>query len=130
MADWRTMYDSNWVKAWDLGGKDWTVEIARVEAGTVEDKSRNKKDRIAILWLKGGKKPLGLNKTNCKTIAGMYGNETSKWVGKSITLFPTQTQMAGNTVDCIRIRPTVPKAKPVEMPNPEPPKEEEQQRGA
>jgi hypothetical protein len=49
------------------------------------------------------------NKTNCKTLAAMYGNNTDDWVGKSCTLYVGQCEAFGETVDCIRIRPGVPK---------------------
>jgi hypothetical protein len=124
MSDYRTMFDANWIKAWDLQGKDFTLEIVKVEAGSIENKQIKKKDRLPIIWFKGAKKPFGCNKTNAKTIAGMYGNETKEWIGKKVTLFPTTTSMAGQTVDCIRIRPQVPKSKAEELPNVEPPAEE------
>jgi hypothetical protein len=123
MADYRTMFDAKWIKAWDLGGKEFTVEIAKVEAGFVEDKAKGTKDKRPIVWFKGAKKPFGCNKTNAQIIAGMYGNETKAWIGKSVTLFPTTCQAFGKTEDCIRIRPQVPKGKAVDMPNPEPPAE-------
>jgi hypothetical protein len=115
------MFDNKWVKSWDLGGRDITVTIVRVEAGVLENKRANKKDKAPIVWFKGGKKPLGLNRTNAKTIAAMYGNDTKDWIGKSVTLYPTQTQFGNDTVDCIRIRPQAPRGKAQDMPNPEPP---------
>jgi hypothetical protein len=52
--------------------------------------------------------PFVLNPTNRKTIQQLYGVKPSAWVGQCITLYPTTTEMAGATVDCIRVRPTVP----------------------
>lgn len=123
MPDYRSMYDSQWIKAWDLGGKDFTVTIEKVEPGEV--KNRDGKKRIAVLWFRGAKKPFGCNVTNGKTIAAMYGKNTDAWVGKTITLYPTVTSVGGESgVDCIRIKPGIPKGKAVEMPNPEPPASE------
>lgn len=51
----------------------------------------------------GPEKKLVLNKTNAKVIAKMYGFETNAWVGKKITLFPTQCEAFGETVDCVRV---------------------------
>lgn len=123
MPDWRTFFDHKWVRAWDLGGKELTVKIERVEAGVLENAKAKKKDRAPIVWFKGAKKPLALNRTNSKTIAAMFGNNTDDWIGKSVTIYPTTTSFGNDTVDCIRVRPRVPTAKPSDMPNPEPPAE-------
>lgn len=52
---------------------------------------------------KGPEKKLVLNKTNARSIAKLYGYETNDWVGKKITLFPTQCDAFGETVDCVRV---------------------------
>jgi len=115
------MFDCDWVRAWDLGGKPITVTITKVEAGVLEDPRRKKKDKKPIVWFQGAKKPLALNRTNSKTIATLYGNNTEAWIGKAITIYPTRTQFGSEEVDCVRIKPEVPKGKAVDMPNPEPP---------
>jgi hypothetical protein len=48
--------------------------------------------------------PLLLNKTNATTIAQLYGNNPSQWVGKLITLYPTTTSVGGAEKECIRVR--------------------------
>jgi hypothetical protein len=61
-----------------------------------------------------------------RTIGSIYGTFVAdKWVGKTITLYPTTTSMAGRTVECIRIRPTKPgKDAPIdETPDTEAPRE-------
>lgn len=123
MPDYRTMFDERWVKAWDLGGKPVTVTIVKVEAGVIENpkekvNDKPKRQRLPIVWFKGAKKPLGLNKTNAQTIAKMYGNRTEDWLGKTVTIFPTTTQAFGEEKDCIRIKPAVPKGPAGEMPEP------------
>lgn len=121
MPDWRSMFDNKWVKAWDLGGQERTVTIEKVEAGVLEDKKNDKKDKAPIVWFKGAKKPLALNRTNSKTIAAMFGNRTEDWIGKAITIYPTTTSFGRDTVDCIRVKPSIPTRKASDMPNPEPP---------
>lgn len=118
MADVRSMFDEKWVKAWDLNGKEITVTIKKVERGMVANKGGEK--AVPVLWFDGAKKPLGLNKTNVKTIAGMYGYEASNWVGKSITLYPTVTTTKDGDAECIRVRPTAPKGKGEPMPERQP----------
>lgn len=108
MTHYKDFFDpSPYVAAHELGGKDVTVTIVRATGGTVEGE-KGRKARKGILYFKGAKKPLVLNKTNGKTIAAMYGNHVEEWVGKRITLFPTTTTRDGETVECIRVRPRIP----------------------
>jgi hypothetical protein len=102
------MFDSLYIGAWDLNGKEATVTIERVEAGTLIG-SGGRKSRKPLVHFKGKDRPLALNKTNAKIIAGMYGADTAQWAGKAITIYPTKTEMAGETVDCVRVRNVVPK---------------------
>lgn len=122
MAHYKTMYDqSDLLFAFDLHGRDVTVTIERVYSGELVGE-KGRKTRKPFLQFARTKKRLALNRTNGKTIAGMYGTDTDKWVGKSITLFPTTTKDAsGETVECIRIKPTVPRGKATEIVTPEPP---------
>lgn len=124
MADYRKFFDDKWVKAYDLDGKELTVVIQKVEAGTLDNHRTKTQERKPIVWFRGAKKPLALNKTNAKTIAGLYTNETERWVGQAITIYPTRTMMGGEEVDCIRVRPKVPKGKGQDMPAPPPPPED------
>lgn len=120
--DYRTMFDSEWVRAWDLGGKPCTVTITKVEAGVLENHRAKKKDKKPVVWFKGASKPLALNKTNAKTIAALYGNDTTAWLGKAITIYPTQTSFGNEQgIDCIRVKPEKPKGKGQDMPAPPPP---------
>lgn len=109
MPHWKALTDRSYIFAFDLGGKDANVKISKVEAGTlVGDGGR--KTKKPVVYFEGKEKGLALNATNAKTIARLYGNMTEDWIGKWITLFPTTTEMAGDRVDCIRIRPTAPRA--------------------
>ena len=108
MSDYRKMFDSDYLANWDLDG-DVTVEISKVVAGEVGGEQGRDKERKPILYFKGATKGMVGNKTNCRIIAGMYGNDTGEWVGRSITLFATTCDAFGDTVDCIRVRPIAPK---------------------
>lgn len=50
-----------------------------------------------------------LNKTNLKRIAGAYGSDTERWVGRSVKLCKEETNFAGKQVPCIRVYPDIPK---------------------
>ena len=107
MADYRQMFDYLYLRAWDLDGQDVTVTIERVEPGEIEGKQGEIK-RMPFVYFRGINKPLGINKTNGKSIAAMYTTDTSKWIGKRLTLYPTTTPYEGENKECIRIRPGVP----------------------
>ncbi len=109
MGDYRKMYDSKYLANWDLD-KDATVKIKSVVAGEVEGE-KGEKTKCPLVYFAGAQKALVLNKTNGKTIAGMYGTDCDKWAGKSITLFATTCEAFGETKDCIRVRPGVPQEK-------------------
>lgn len=112
MADYRSMFDSAYIGAWNLVDKkgrprEVTVTITDVKAETLNNgKSKNKKP---VVYFAGSPLGIVINKTNAKAIAGMYGNDTTQWIGKLITLFPTQVQFGGETKDGIRVRPGIPK---------------------
>lgn len=110
MAHFKSFFDRDYIYAFDLNGKDVTVEITKVVQGELTG-SGGRKARKPVAYFKGKEKGLALNSTNCKTIAGLYGNDTTAWIGKLITLYPTTTTMGGDTVECIRVRPRAPSAK-------------------
>lgn len=110
MPDFRSMYDSNYLYAFDLKGRDVTVTIRDVRA--VKVKNSEKEEKKPIVFFKESKDSRGLVlcKTNGKTIAQMYGNDTDAWIGKRVTLFAAMVDAFGKTVEAIRIRPMIPKA--------------------
>ncbi len=116
MAHWKSMMEREYLFAFDLKERDVTLTIDRVVGGTLVG-SGGKKSKKPLCYFrertKEGEpiKPLALNATNCKAIAGMYGNDADAWAGKRVTLYPTTTQMGGETVECIRVRPKIPAGK-------------------
>ncbi len=117
MTDYRSMFDRDYLGAWDLP-HDVTVTISKVEAKKLRNGS-SKANTKPVLYFQGKEKGMACNKTNGKTIAAMYGNDVEKWVGKRITLYATTTTFGSDTVECIRIRPRVPTGN-AENPPPEP----------
>ena len=108
MSDYRSMFDRDYIGAWDLSGKDVVVTIASVAAGELTG-TGGKKAKKPIVKFEGKEKGFALNKTNGKIIAGMFGPDTTKWVGKRITIFPTMTSFGSEQMECIRVRPVEPK---------------------
>jgi hypothetical protein len=105
--DVRAMFDSKYFGAWDLQGVgDVTLTISRVSGEELQNEGGKK--RKPVVYFEGEEKALALNKTMSRTIVGLYGNKTRAWVGKQITLYATTTRFGRDTVDCVRVRPTVP----------------------
>ena len=110
MLHYKTFFDpGEFIEAADLAGRDVVVQIESVTAGKVgRGKQESRKPIVAMV---GKVKKLAVNKTNGRVIAVLYGPDVSVWKGKFITLYGTTTSFGGETVECIRIRPTVPDAK-------------------
>lgn len=111
MPDYRVMFDRNYIGHVDLGGRDVTLTIKKVVGGELTAEG-GRKSRKPVAHFAGDSKPFIVNKTNAKTIASLYGDETDKWSGKRITLFTSTTRNpdGGGMTACIRIRPKVPSA--------------------
>lgn len=107
-TDVRAMFEREFLGAWDLQGRDVTVEIESVRASELFIVSANQKKKKPVVSFKGTPKKLVLNKTNMTVVANLYGFDTRQWVGRKITLYPTTARCGKETVDAIRIRPKVP----------------------
>jgi hypothetical protein len=105
MAKRDEVFPSKYLTASDLKGKPVTVTI---ESATLEPLRtlEGKEQTKTVLSFKGARKTLPLNVTNWDAVAAATGeDDTDKWPGHAIELYPTTTTMQGKSVDCIRIRP-------------------------
>lgn len=109
--DINDVFSGTSLKASDLQGREVTVTITAYE---VVDFDEGKKLSLSF---KESEKRLICNKTNGNTIAGLYGTDLDKWIGKPITIFQSQTDYGGKQVPCIRVKlqPPAP-AEPAELP--------------
>ena len=102
---WKRLINPDYIGAYSLEeGQDLTVIIEHIQRDMVTG-TGGKKEECTIAYLKG-QKPFILNNTNSKSIAKLYGPFIEDWAGKRITLFASTTKLAGDTVECLRIRPT------------------------
>lgn len=98
------VFPSNFLKESDLDDQDLVVTIKDAEMQKVGD------DDKLVLSFKETDKKLIVNKTNLKAIVKATGeDDTDDWIGKKITLFPTETEFKGDTVACIRVKSKPPK---------------------
>lgn len=104
LTHWKQLINPDYIGAYSLEkGKDLTVTILSVGREIVKGKD-GKTEECTVAKLKG-QKPFIINRTNAKTITKIYGTPyIEEWVGKQITLYATVTKVAGEEVECLRIR--------------------------
>lgn len=95
-------FPSDYLKAADLKGRDVNLTVSGVAIEKLGDDTR------PVVSFTGTKKKMTLNKTNANRIAAMHGLDTDDWIGKGITVFPTECEFRGDMVGCIRVRSQAP----------------------
>jgi len=99
MVNINNVFPSKYLSAEDIAGQEYTVTIRNVSMEQFDDG-----DSKAIVHFDELPKGLTLNKTNAKTISGLYGPETDAWGGQKVTLFTVWTEFGGKQTQGIRVR--------------------------
>ena len=108
LKHWRNGFDSRFLRVFALNGSPKTCLIKDVgELYSSDDKGKESKLQL-LITLAEFDKPWAINVTNSETIAQLYGDNPSGWIGKRVTLYPTKTKFGRETVDCIRVRDQIP----------------------
>lgn len=98
--------DSQWLSAETIpSDRDTIVQIeAVIRRKTVKFKSETKHG-YGSLRFTGRERELGINSTNLRTLAALFGPDTSKWYGQWIALYVDPAVSAfGQIVSAVRIR--------------------------
>jgi hypothetical protein len=103
MATKDEMFPSKYLKAADL--KDQAA-VLTVDYAAVETlKNKGVEQRKVVLHFTKTAKQLPLNATNFDSMVDVTGEgDSERWKGAKVEVYPTTTQMAGETIPCIRIR--------------------------
>lgn len=96
------LYPGEYIQASDLKEQDRTLKIARVRGEILEGIKGPKLK--CIITFEGAKKEFVANRTNGEALKLMFGVETDNWITKRVTLYPTTTEVGGETLECIRVR--------------------------
>jgi hypothetical protein len=113
MANIYEAFPSHYLKASDLQGREVAVTIERVEFEPVG----REREMKAIVSFVGKTKGMVLNKTNARKIVEIVGSAlTEDWYGTTITLYPTECEFGGETVDCLRVKAAARTARPLPLP--------------
>lgn len=91
-------FPSLYLKSSDLAGQMVKVQISDVKSEEIGT------DRKMIMYFVGKQKGMVLNKTNAKTLAEQFGDETDNWVGAQIEIFSMKVDYQGRMVDGLRVR--------------------------
>ena len=93
-------HQSKYLKRKDLDGPK-VVSISEVTSETF----KNSSDAKPLVYFKGMRKPLILNRTNTDAIEDIAGtDEMNDWPGVKVEIFPSTVEVNGETKDCIRVR--------------------------
>lgn len=96
-VDWDELYPGRFLKAVDFKGGKVTLRISEVK---IEELVGDKGPQIkGVISFEKMEKQWALNKTNGICLKEMFGKKVQEWVGKRVTLFPSQW----DGEDCIRV---------------------------
>ena len=99
--DARKLTPSPHIEAAELKGQEKTVTIMRVQMEKVGSENVDK----GVVFFQEFDRGMVINKTNNLRIIDWHGEETDDWLGKQITIYPSETDFNGKVVPCIRVRP-------------------------
>lgn len=106
---WKRLINPDYIGAYSLDGKDRILTIGSIAIEAVVGPNGKKED-CPVCRFREPEKPMILNRTNMKMIEKIYKTPIiEEWVGKQIQIYPTTTKFGGEIVECLRIRPFVPK---------------------
>lgn len=95
-------FPSKYLKADDLGGREVTITIDKVERVDVGTEAEPQVK--PVLYFRDHKKGLVMNVTNATTMRDAYGDETDGWRGKEVILYATPVDFKGQRVPGLRVR--------------------------
>jgi hypothetical protein len=101
----------------DLDG-EVIVTIDRVVMESFRDPRTRVETRKPVMYFQRAKRGLIVNRTNWRTVADLYGDESDNWTGKRITLTPAMVDAYGKQTKAVRVRPVRPSEPPVQAPAP------------
>jgi hypothetical protein len=100
---WDELFPGRFLRAGLLKGKDATLTIREVFLERMPN-DKGVEEVRGILSFDKTDKQLAINKTNGLALRAMFGPQVQSWIGKRVTLYPTQDRFGGKMVDAIRVR--------------------------
>jgi hypothetical protein len=98
------VFPSKYLKAADLGGRSLVLEIQSAPQETLTG-ADGRQDQKTVLYFTRTNKKLPLNRINWDAVVDVTGEvDSDNWPGHKVELYPSTTELKGQTVPCVRIR--------------------------
>jgi hypothetical protein len=88
----------------DLDG-EVVVTIERVVLEPFRDPRTRVETRKPVMYFQRAKRGLIVNRTNWRSVADLYGDESDNWTGKRIALAGVMVDAYGKQTKAVRVRP-------------------------
>lgn len=109
---WKKLHNPDYLGAYSLMETGTPIDmVVKIKAVVLKGiKGEDGKDQDCMIAELVNQKPMVINATNAKTLTKLFGSPfIEDWAGKSFTLFVAKVRAFGDTLDALRIRPTLPK---------------------
>jgi len=105
VTHWKKLTNPNYIGAHDLQPtQELVITIESVSKEVVKG-ADGKEEQCIVAKIKGAKKPMILNKTNCKIISKVFDTPyIEEWSGKSIIIYSAKVKAFGDMVDALRVK--------------------------
>lgn len=77
--------------------------VVTIKSCTFHEVGKEKETK-GVIFFDEFDRAMVVNKTNRVRIEGHHGFDTDDWIGKTITLYASETDFGGQTVPCLRVR--------------------------
>ncbi len=93
MGTWQEYFKGAYITALEFKGKQPTLTVTKVEGVDVANPDTGEiKQKLVLRW-KEVERGMIVNRSNACAIAAMFGDETSAWVGKRLSLRAEEVQV-------------------------------------
>ena len=101
----KDLFPSQYASGEDLNGKSFVATISHLKKEEMFDKQKEKKVQKWVMYLKNAAKGILLSKTTAEEIEEITGeDDTDRWKGKEVELYPTNVKAFGKMCNVIRFR--------------------------
>ena len=110
---WKRLVNPNYLGAYSIeDGKDLILTIKSVQQEEITGENGRKEGGMVARFVEPSK-PMILNKTNAKMLQKLSKSPyVEDWAGLRIALYATTTKFGPDVVECLRVRPFIPKGAP------------------
>lgn len=91
-------FPRKYVNSAEIGNRVLRLAIERVVVEQID------RERRWVMYFKGAKKGLVLNRTNAEYLAHAVHDDSDRWVGLAVDVFTEKVEFDGELVDGVRIR--------------------------